>query len=268
MESDQYYYSSATGAAYSAYEMQALFGYNVETTDVTILNANGFYPVQPSSPDFDVALYNPTFTWSIVSLLPTGEGAVRVFTATAKPLAEAKEGASVELKTQADQATQAILTNNSLSVDVISAVASQAVIDRPAFLTPTLDELVAVSDQLGADLAAVDACTTVDEINNIVKVPGGILFTGRGAGLGPEDLNVSYYNEFNSVSMTESETELYVPGTATVIAYGSGGPNQFDSFGNCFNPGDYLMQIREVATSRVIAEFECPLNPAGEDVAF
>jgi hypothetical protein len=68
--------------------------------------------------------------------------------------------------------------------------------------------------------------------------------------------------------MTEAETELYVPGTATVIAYGSGGPGQFDSFGNCFNPGDYLLQIREAATSMVIAEFECPLNAAGEDVAF
>jgi hypothetical protein len=81
-------------------------------------------------------------------------------------------------------------------------------------------------------------------------------------------LNVSYYTSFNSVSMTEAETELYIPGTATTIAYGSGGAGKFDSFGNCFNPGDYLMQIREAATSMVIAEFECPLAPAGEDVAF
>jgi hypothetical protein len=81
-------------------------------------------------------------------------------------------------------------------------------------------------------------------------------------------LNVSYYTSFNSVSMTEAETELYIPGTATTIAYGSGGPGQFDSFGNCFAPGDYVMQIRETATSMVIAEFECPLAPAGTDVAF
>ena len=79
---------------------------------------------------------------------------------------------------------------------------------------------------------------------------------------------MSYYTAFNSVSMTGSETEIYIPGTATVLAYGSGGPGQFDSYGNCFNPGDYIMQIRETATSMVIASFECPLNPAGEDVAF
>ena len=81
--------------------------------------------------------------------------------------------------------------------------------------------------------------------------------------------NVSYYNAFNSVSMTEADTELYVPSTATVIPYGSGGPNAFDSMGNAFNlGGPYTMQIRETATSMVIAEFEVPLNPTGEDVAF
>ena len=39
--------------------------------------------------------------------------------------------------------------------------------------------------------------------------------------------------------------------------------------GNAFNlGGPYTMQIRETATSMVIAEFEVPLNPTGEDVAF
>jgi hypothetical protein len=64
---------------------------------------------------------------------------------------------------------------------------------------------------------------------------------------------------------------LYVPGTATVIPYLidiETGNGYFDSMGNCFAVGDYLLQIRETATSMVIAEFECPLNPAGEDVAF
>jgi hypothetical protein len=126
----------------------------------------------------------------------------------------------------------------------------------------------AVTDAAGAQIDAIAAATTVDEINDIVNPPTGLLFTGRGGGLGPLDLNVSYYNEFNSVSMPESDTELYVPGTATVIPYGSGGPGQFDSMGNCFALGDYLLHIRQASTSRVIAEFECPLAPAGEDVAF
>ena len=97
--------------------------------------------------------------------------------------------------------------------------------------------------------------------------PTGIINIGRGAA-GPLDLNVSEYTEFNSVSITEAETELFVPGTSTVINYGEFVPNKFDSAGNCFTLGNYLVQIREVATSQVIAEFECPLAPANEDVAF
>jgi len=266
---EQYYYNSATGQTYSSYQLLNAFGIDDSTADlVIVINGAGFYPVQESEPDFDTKLYAPSFTWSIIPIAPVGEGAIRVFTGTANPLPEAKENASIELKQRADEATQVIVTNSYLSNEVLTSVSSQEVASRPAFLQVTLDEMVAVSDTLGADLAAVDACTTVDEINNIVNPPSGLLFTGRGGGLGPEDLNVSYYNEFNSVSMTEAETELFVPGTSTVIAYGSGGAGKFDSFGNCFNPGDYLLQIREVATGRVIAEFECPLNPAGEDVAF
>lgn len=264
---DTYYYSSATGQTYSDYQMQALFGINVETTDISILNLNGFYPVQPTSPDFDTKLYNPTFVWTIVPITG-GEGAERTYTANAKPLPEAKENASIELKTRANEETAQIVTLSYLSNETLTSVASQDPLTRSPFLQSTLDEMDVVSVSLGDNLAAVDACTSVDEINNIVNPPSGILFTGRGAGLGPEDLNVSYYTAFNSISMTEADTELYIPGTATTIAYGSGGPGQFDSFGNCFNPGDYLMQIRETATSMVIAEFECPLNPAGEDVAF
>jgi hypothetical protein len=154
---------------------------------------------------------------------------------------------------------------------LLTAVSSQDALSRPARFQTVLDAMSAVSDNLDANLTAIDAATTVDEINNIVNKPTGTLFTGRGSGLGPEDLNVSYYTAFNSVSMTEDETELYVPGTATTIPYlldPITGQGTFDSAGNCFNPGDYLIQIRETATSMVIAEFEVPLNPTGENVTF
>ena len=247
--------------------MQALFGINVETTSVSILNYRKFYPVQDSSPNFDTKLYNPTFVWTLVPITG-GEGAERTYTANAKPLPEAKTNASIELKQRADEETAQIVTLSYLSNEVLTSVASQDPASRSPFLQSTLDEMDVVSVALGDNLAAVDAATTVDEINDIVNPPSGILFTGRGGGLGPEDLNVSYYTEWNSISLPESDTELYVPGTATVIPYGSGGAGKFDSIGNCFNPGDYLIQIRNATTSVVIAEFEVPLNPAGEDVAF
>lgn len=264
---EQYYYDSASGRTYSAYQMLSVFGINTETYALSTINRLGFYPVITTSPDFDTLLYNSVSTWVLVPITG-GQGAELEFTPVAKPLPEAKANAGIELKQRADQEVANIATVNYVTGEVLASVASQDPVDRPAPLQVILDETVVVTDALGANLIAVDAATSVDEINNIVNKPTGVLFTGRGSGLGPLDLNVSYYTEFNSVSMTESETEIYIPGTATVIPYGSGGPNAFDSMGNAFITGNYLMQIRETATSMVIAEFECPLNAAGEDVAF
>lgn len=95
----------------------------------------------------------------------------------------------------------------------------------------------------------------------------GVLYTGRGSGAGPEDLNVSYYVEFDSASITESGTELYIPGTSTIIPYNSY-PGGFDSAGNCFTEGNYQMQIRRVSTGTVLAEITVPLSPGSQNVAF
>jgi hypothetical protein len=246
--------------------MQVLFGINVETVDLSILNVNDFYPVVDSSPSFDLNLYTATSVWTLVPI-SGGEGATIVWNAVPKPLSVAKDNGRAQASQASDTSVSNVIISNYLTSDVLASVASQALVDRPASLQVVLDETVVLTDALGVTLDAIAAATTVDEINNIVNPPTGILFTGRGAGLGPLDLNVSYYTLFNSVSLTESETELYVPGTATVIPYGSY-PGGFDSLGNCFTLGNYLLQIRETATGSVIAEFECPLAPAGENVSF
>jgi hypothetical protein len=98
--------------------------------------------------------------------------------------------------------------------------------------------------------------------------PVGTIFTGRGAGSGPLDLNVSYFTSWESAAVDESDTELYIPETGVTIAYGSGGPGKFDSAGNCFNSGNYLVKIRQASTGAILSQFECPLNPDGQDVAF
>jgi hypothetical protein len=108
----------------------------------------------------------------------------------------------------------------------------------------------------------------VNDLYPPTALASGVLYTGRGAGAGPEDLNVSYYVTFDSDLFPQSDTELYVPGTGTVIAYGSGGEGGFDSMGNCFNPGDYQLQIRRVSSGTVIAEITVPLSPGGQNVAF
>jgi hypothetical protein len=206
------------------------------------------------STDFDPACYNFPSAFSLTA------GVVSFSLPTAKVSATSQE--KVKYGNLEQTATEGYSANQ------LSSQASLASASRLPEIQLVLDAVNVLATDLSANLAAIAAATTIDEVNNVVNPPTGTLFTGRGSGLGPEDLNVSYYTAFNSASMTEAETELFVPGTSTVIAYGSGGAGQFDSAGNCFTPGDYILQIREVATGAVIASFECPLAPAGVDVAF
>jgi hypothetical protein len=249
--------------------MQGLFGIDTTTTDISILNLNGFYPVIETSPDFDLNLYTTSSVWNLVPITG-GEGAELAWTPVPKPLPEAKENGSVEVKQASDSEVGTVLAVNFLTSDVLASVASQDLVDRPPTLQVVLDETVVLTDALGEKLDAIDAATTVDEINNIVNPPTGIINIGRGQFGGPLDLNASNYVSFNSVSMLQSETELYAPATSSVVPYQGFPPDDFNSSGAIFATGDYLIQIRETATSRVIAEFEVPLSLDGsnEDIAF
>jgi hypothetical protein len=257
------FYIPASGQVIPETLLRAETGFD-PSTDTTVLTSNGIYPVTLTNNPYDLALYRVS-----VSYVVSGNEAIQTWTPDPYPLSTAKIGGSGQVRTQASVEETAVVTQSGLSDEILTAVSGQDALDRPARFQTVLDAMSAVSDNLDANLTAIDAATTVDEINDVVNPPTGIIFTGRGSGLGPEDLNVSYYTEWNSVSLPESDSELYVPSTSTVIAYGSGGAGKFDSAGNCFNVGGpYVIQIRQASTSRVIAEITVPLNPAGEDVAF
>jgi hypothetical protein len=245
--------------------MAGLFGINVETTDISILNLNGFYPVIETQPNFDVQLYSRTVSYTIV-----GTDALMVWTPAPLPLPTAIANGSQEEIAKANTQEANIVAESQLSTDLLTAVTGQELIDRPARFQDVLDAMGAVSDSLDANLAAIEAATSVDEINNIVNPPTGIINIGRGQFGGPLDLNASNYVSFNSVSMLQSETELYAPATSSVVPYQGFPPDDFNSSGAIFATGDYLIQIRETATGSVIAEFEVPLSLDGsnEDIAF
>ena len=252
---EQYYYSTATGQSYSASQMQDLFGINTEVMDLGVLNLNGFFPVQPSSPDFDLNLYTATEVWNIVSI-SGGQGAIIVWSAVPRSLSETKFNGTAEVKQQADESIDNVLSANFLTSGTLASVASQNPISRPAFLQSVLDETVAITEDLSSKVAAIAAATTVDEVNNIVNPPYGEISTSRTG----NDFNDSYYVTFYSASLTEADTELFIPATSTVISYIL--PTQFNAFSEAFTTGNYLVQIRETATGRVLADFICPEGAA------
>jgi hypothetical protein len=252
---EQYYYSPSLGQTYSAFQMQALFGINTETTSLEIINYIGFYPVQPSAPDFDVQLYNPVGTWSLTSITD-GEGAIRVYTPDPKPLPEAKENGSAEAKTAANAAVNTLACDCGFSNDLLTGVASQDYFDRAARYQAELDEIAAVATQLDADLTAIDNAPNVDTIDSILRHPSGTIMTGRG-GLGPDDMQPSYFTVLENLppGIGEPQLEIYIPGTDTVIPYDAGLPEpyKFDSMGDCYNTGDYRTVIRVTATGQVLS---------------
>ena len=250
------YYCLPLDKEYSAEQVQSLFNVDVDTAYIDTLNESGIYPVVVTEPNFDTGLYTSVLSHSIV-----GTEAVQVWTPVARPLPEAKENATAQAKVTSNQQASDLITNSGVNVDIWTGAASQAVVDRPPVYNTLLGEMTTIGDNLATTLTAIDTSTSVDEINNIINPPVGLLNTGRGAGLGPEDLNPSYFRIFNSTTLTPSDCELYVPGTSTVIPYDAGlpAPYTFDSVGDCFASGDYELQIRVAATSAVIATLTIPL---------
>jgi hypothetical protein len=256
------FYNINNGQVYNSTELLGAFGININTISIGVLNFQGFYPVVEAPITADTGLYGATASYAVF-----GQIANQSWTYNPLPLPTAKANGTLQVQATAAQEISDIVLLSGYSAETLAAAGAALEVNRPATYQTVIAEQQVVTDQLALDVAAIAAATTVDEINNIVNLPTGIINIGRGS-VDPLDLNISFYTEFNSVSLTEAETELYVPGTSTVINYGEFVPEAFDSAGNCFNLGDYLIQIREVATSRVIAEFECPLAPANVDVAF
>ena len=261
---EQYYYNSRNGQTYSSAQMLGLFGLDTSALSIATLNSYGFYPVQASSPDFDTMLYNSSVTWSIVSITG-GEGAVRVYSPVAKPLPEAKANGSAEAKTQANTDIDTLCATCGFSNEILTAAASQDPMDRPLRFQEELDEMTAISNQLDADLTAIDNATSVDEIDSILKGPSGIMVTGRG-GAGPLDMQPSYFTDLLNLppGIGQPQLEIYIPGTDTVIPYDAGlpAPYKFDSAGNCYTGTDYRTVIRVAATGQVLSTVIPALGPA------
>lgn len=250
------FFLPASGQVLTDENLEVNTGYSPDT-NVSVLAANGIYTVTTSSGDpYDPLLYTSEPTFVIA-----GDFANESWVPTPLPLPTAKVNATEEVKTQSNDSADALVTSSGINLNIWTGAASQLAVDRPPLYNTLLGEMVAIGDSLAASITAIDSATTVDELNNIVNPPVGILNTGRGADLGPEDLNPSYFRVFDSTTLTPADTELYVPGTSTVIPYDAGlpAPYTFDSVGDCFASGDYELQIRVAATSAVIATLTIPL---------
>ena len=197
--------------------------------------------------DFDSACYNfPsafTLTAGVVGFdLPT-----------------AKVSAGNQAKSETSTEQQAALEG--YTPEVLAAQATLPELSRTPEIQASIVEVNDLNTTLKANLTAIAAATTIDEVNNIVNPPTGTISTSRTG----NDFNDSSYITFYSASLVEDDTELFIPGTSTVIPYIL--PTQFNAISEAFNTGDYLVQLRETSTGRVLADFICP-EGAPQTVSF
>lgn len=255
------YYFPTTNQAYTPDQILNLFGIDPRTASLTTILNRGFYPVVATPNPYDNYLYSAEPTYTVV-----GTAAEQSWVATPLPLDEAKAGGKWEALVSANNNILSSSCGCGFSPELLTAVASQDYFDRPARFQAELDEMTAISNQLDADLTAIDNATSVDEIDSILRHPSGTFVSGRG-GAGPLDMQPSYFTVLENLppGIGEPELEIYIPGTSTVIPYNAELPEpyKFDSMGNCYTGTDFRTVIRVAATGQVLSTV---IPPAGAAV--
>ena len=244
------FYSQPIGKVFTAYQLSSVFGINIQTVSIEILNYQGFYPVVETTSTANTGLYLVTPVYTV-----DGEVADQTWTTTPLPLPQAKSNGTSEVKATANQEIATIIAVSGYSAETLAAAGAALEIDRPATYQTVIAEQQVVSDNLAVQVEAIANATSVDEIDSIIEQPSGIFVSGRG-GAGPLDMNPSYFSELTNLppGVGEAQLEIYIPGTDTVIPYDAGLPSPyfFDSAGNCYTGTDYRTTFRVAATGQVL----------------
>ena len=134
---------------------------------------------------------------------------------------------------------------------ILLAVASQLLADRPARFSSWVTRIQDTTDELDADLTAIEGAATVDAINDIVSPAWGTYALALDEA-NPLNLLAGDFDEFYSKNYAEGDLELHFPSTNTTIAYSSG----FAATASAVTATDATVQIRVTATGVVVDEFK------------
>ena len=245
-----FFYSNATLQIYTSDQLAGLFGINIQTISIEVLNYQSFYPVVETTPTANPQLYTATPVYTV-----NGEVADQTWTIAPRPLPTAKANGTAEVQATANQEISLIVYYSGYSAETLAAAGAALEVDRPAPYQTVIAEQQVVTDNLAVQVEAIAAATSVDEIDSIIEQPSGIFVSGRG-GDGPLDMNPSYFSALNNLppGIGEAQLEIYIPGTDTVIPYDAGLPSPyfFDSVGNCYTGTDFRTTFRIAATGQVL----------------
>jgi len=133
-----------------------------ESTGIVALNFAGVYPVVDVANTHDTRLYTIALSYTI-----NGTNADQTWTATAKPLADAKTAGCDAQKEKYE--TEAVAIRDDYGNLMLIAAAAKTSAQRSASETSIIDSLKAIATNLSNDLASIEAAADVDAINAIVN---------------------------------------------------------------------------------------------------
>lgn len=234
------------GKQQSAFEVKRYTGLDFRTVGPEALSAAGIFPIVKVNQPFNERLFKITMSWD------TSTGyAVRNFTATAKPLAEAINEAKFQLT---DTASRRVINLRSLATSFGPGIlrAADGIDDsiRPARFDKWIDRISSVVSTLDTQLVSIDNASTVDQLNDIVSPAHGTIVLGVDES-NPLNFLASDFKLFYSKNYTKSDMELYFPGTNTTVAYSSG----FAATASAVTDEDKTVQLRVASTGIIVDEF-------------
>lgn len=240
------YYNSATGTQQSAFEIKISTGFDVETAGPEILSSIGIFPIKTVNQPFNVHLYDIVSSWD------TSTGyAVKSWTPTAKNLSDVIKAAKRQRTNTATGRVRQLRRISGYGSGILQAADGIDDTVRPARFDSWVDRINTVISTLDTELTSIEGSSTVDAINNIVSAAHGQIKIGLDSA-NPLNLLAGDFKLFFSKNYSESDMELYFPGTATTVSYSSG----FAATASAVSSTDKTVQIRVASTGVIVDEFE------------
>lgn len=173
---------------------------------------------------------------------------------------DAKEDALILFREKFRRAVQNVILTSLYTPLTIAAADDIAVGDRSASLQAVIDVRNSVVTRLSTLETSIDSAVTTADVRNLVLTDQITVHIGRTG----RDINDGYIPVINLPNISQSDLELYIPSTKTVLSYRTdlGPTNHFGGTGNEFLPvGDpdefYEVIVRHAATGISLGKFEC-----------
>lgn len=285
----QFYYSVPDGRLLHAIEVKRKTGIPIDTDPledpaqynptehIAALNRAQIYPLTKTADPYNPSFYTTVVSYA-VSTYPDGatmcngemglpgDYATHFYTPTERPLATAKSNGKQDVRIKASLNSGSINENSGYSVDALNAAAAQLEANRGADIQATISLTGSIMAQADIDIQAVEAATSVSDIADIVEAPDLVINTGRGLA-SDDDMNPTYFPTINLGGVVESDLEIYIPNTDTILPYRTNIPSPYHfDMGSALFGSDYITEVRISASGVVVGRFECPDTGSGANV--